>query len=381
MTSADRRQRRWMQLVRLVAIGTSALILCSCRSLSGPTARRACHPATCPPAACEPVACQQATCPPPACVPLVALPPVAIPCPICDGGDHQAAAKPIGTDTIGNLSAGDTVARFRADDDGPCADDVCLAVSNCTCVYAPKFASVRQVSLPSERAAPLGPRGLAQDDLVAAEARVDPVIDRVQAIGPIAARRAEPGIAVEERLTPLAVDQGDLPDIAANRERPEARVADDQPLLAARVQTPRQMIGFDVPMAWTCVKAANVLVGEQTAQIVAVDRGTATLRFEEPGRAELTLCKKAGSDTARVGEELDFTIVMLNSGDRALADIVLVDALPSRLELIPDSADSSLPADISTETADDGAVVLKWRFREPLPAGGTGFVRFRTLVR
>lgn len=373
--------QRWMRLVRLAAIATSAIILCSCRSLSEPAIQRACQQAVCEPACIKPVSCEPASCPPRACVPIVSLPPVAMPCPICDGGDHGAAASAIGTDTIGNLSAGDTVARFRAADDGPCADDVCLAVSNCTCVYAPKFASVRQVSLPSEHAAPLGPRGLARDDLVAAEARVDPVINRVQAIAPTAARRAEPGIAVEERLAPLAVDQGDLPSIAARDERPEARVADDQPLLAARVQTPRQMIGFDVPMAWTCVKAANVLVGEQTAQVVAVDRGTATLRFEEPGRAELTLCKKAGSDTARVGEELDFTIVMLNSGDRALADIVLVDALPSRLELVPDSADSTLPADISTETAADGAVVLTWRLREPLPAGGSGFVRFRTIVR
>jgi uncharacterized repeat protein (TIGR01451 family) len=114
---------------------------------------------------------------------------------------------------------------------------------------------------------------------------------------------------------------------------------------------------------------------------VAADRGTATLRFECPGRAELTLCKRAGSDTARTGEELDFTIFLLNSGDRPLADIVLADALPARLELVPDSAASSLSADIATTEGDDGSVVLTWRLRETLPPGGTGFVRFRTIVR
>lgn len=363
-------------MTRLVAIAAGAILLCSCRSLAKPAAAPSCRTAACPPAACQP-----ASCPPQACVPLVALPPVAMPCPICDGGDHCAPAKPVGDDTIANLTAGDTVARFHAADDGPDADHVHVATSDCTCVYAPAFASVRQVSLPSERAAPIGPRGLARDELVASDERVDPVVDGTHAIAPNAARRAEPGIAVEERLAALAVDQGTLPDEADQVVHPAARVADDQPLLAARVQTPRQMIGFDVPMAWTCVKAANVVVGEQTAQVVAVDRGTATLRFEEPGRAELTLCKKAGSDTARVGEELDFTIFLLNSGDRPLADIVLVDALPARLTLVPDSADSTLPADISTEKADDGAVVVKWRFRDPLPAGGSGFVRFRTIVR
>lgn len=375
MTGAAGRSH-WMRLARLAAIAIGAIILCSCRSLSHPRPASASHAAACPPAAAAPAAC-----PPQAALPLCVPPPVARPCPICDGGDGGAAARPLGEDSIGNLTEGDTVARFHAADDGPDADEVHLAVANCTCVYAPKFASVRQVSLPSERAAPLGLRGLAQDDLVAADARVDPVIDRTHVAAPNAARRAEPGIAVEERLAAAAVGQDDLPVAAAQRERPEARTADDQPLLTGRVQTPRQMIGFDVPLAWTCVKAANVLMGEQTAQVVAVDRGTATLRFEEPGRAELTLCKKAGSDTARVGEELDFTIFMLNSGDRALADIVLVDALPARLELVPNSADASLPADISTTRADDGAVVLEWRLREPLPAGGSGFVRFRTIVR
>jgi uncharacterized repeat protein (TIGR01451 family) len=158
-------------------------------------------------------------------------------------------------------------------------------------------------------------------------------------------------------------------------------VADDQPELARRAQTPLVKVGFDVPIAWTCVKGANVLVNGQTPQTVAVDHGTATLRFEEPGRAELTLCKRAGSDTARPGEELDFTIFMLNSGDRPLTDIVLVDALPGRLKLIPESPAASLPADFSTEQADDGAVVLKWRMKATLRAGESGFVRFRTIVQ
>jgi uncharacterized repeat protein (TIGR01451 family) len=136
-----------------------------------------------------------------------------------------------------------------------------------------------------------------------------------------------------------------------------------------------------VPIAWTCIKAANVLVGEQSAQVVAVDRGTATLRFEEPGRAELTLCKRAGTDTARSGEELDFTIVMLNSGDRPLSGIVLADALPTRLDYVPQSAAASVEADFATETGDDGSTVLTWRLKETLRPGESGFVRFRTIVK
>lgn len=383
-----------LRLLRIIAIAISAIVLCSCRSLSLPATGvvriegpeesalatpEACATGQCPTAPCvEPAVCGPAV----ACVPIIEPPPpLALPCPVCDGGDHGAPAKPVGDDAIGNLTMGDTVARYRPAGAGPDADDVCITASNCTCVYAPKFASVRQVHMPSERAAPLGVLGLAQDDLVLAEVRLDPVRDQVQNLSPEAARRAEPGVGLEERLGPLAVDQAELPDGTDRAEAPAARVAEVQPLRADRLQSPLQVVGFDVPMAWTCVKAANVLVNAQTPQVVASHRGTATLRFEEPGRAELTICKQAGSDTARVGEELDFTIFVLNSGDRALDDIVLVDALPDRLTLIPASPAASLPADVSTETADDGSVVVKWRFRDPLPAGASGFVRFRTIVK
>jgi hypothetical protein len=60
---------------------------------------------------------------------------------------------------------------------------------------------------------------------------------------------------------------------------------------------------------------------------------------------------------------------------------VLVDALPDRLRLVPQSAASSLPADFSTEQADDGAVVLRWKIKATLRPGESGFVRFRTLVQ
>jgi hypothetical protein len=72
---------------------------------------------------------------------------------------------------------------------------------------------------------------------------------------------------------------------------------------------------------------------------------------------------------------------MINSGDRPLADVVLVDALPERLELVAGSPASSLPADFDTDRGDDGSVVLRWRIKATLRPGESGFVRFRTLVR
>jgi len=403
---------RWL---RLLAIATGAFILASCRSVQvadvlattaaaavfeePPAAGEATDDAggvvpaglaaPCPPlprgcrrcgSRCGPEACPAPTCAPPASLPCPP-PPLVAPCLICDGGDAGPAARPVGAAGLANLTAGDTVARYRAADDGPCADSVHVTASNCACVYAPRFASVREVVRPLEGAAPDGPKGLSIDTHAGERTTLDPVRAKAQTVALVAARKALPGVGLEDRVGPLAIDHADVPHEDQGREHPAAKIADEQPELTRRRLAPLVKVGFDVPIAWTCLRAANVLSADRTPQVVAVDRGTATLRFEEPGRAELTLCKRAGTDTARPGEELDFTIFLLNSGDRPLADIVLADALPARLELIPGSAVSSLPADVSIATGDDGSAVVTWKFREALAAGASGFVRFRALVR
>ncbi|MEI6239999.1 MAG: hypothetical protein WCR51_06395 [Planctomycetia bacterium] len=420
---------RWL---RIVAIATGAIILASCRSLTAPAVLSATvltaapddadesavlvtdEPATtddqvrpvgletpCPPLprlsrrgcrggrcnACEMCIagpCAGGNCPTAICLPPAGVPTIG-PCLVCDGGDHGAPARPAARLGLKNLTAGDTVARYRPADalllDEDDTSEVRLVTSNCACVFAPRFSSVRELIRPHEEAVPVGPKGIANDEHVDAAIDRIPVVARTQRVGPDLARTALVGLVVEERLPVLAVDQADLPEASINAEKPVERALDVHPAVAGLVQTPRIKVGFDVPLAWTCVTGAQVIVAGQPAEVVASDQGTATLRLEEPGRSELTLCKQAGSDTARVGEELDFTIFVLNSGDRSLADIVLVDALPKRLTLVPQSAASSLPADISTGTGDDGSVVVTWRLTGSLAPGEGGFVRFRTIVR
>ena len=418
---ADRHPWRWP---RLLVIAVAAVILASCRSMTEPlvlplaamtvTSSTATEPAREPsPTVVQATAVTQAGCEEPCgplprrlplsrrhgscgpcedgnacpscnqtvCMPLAAPVPMVGPCLVCDGGDARAPAMPVARFGLKNLTSGDTVARYRADDDGPDACAVHVTASNCACVYAPRFGSVRQVTRPHEDARPEGPRGLALDTATEAKIDLQQVCGKTQSLAPEAARKALPGVAVEERLGPLAVDQGDPVRESDGLLRPAEDVLDDQLERAELVQTPRMMVGFDVPLAWTCARAAMVMVGRQQAEVVAADRGTATLRLESPGRAELTLCKRAGTDTARVGEELDFMIYLYNSGDRALTDIVLVDALPGRLEFVPGSAAANQPAEFVTDKGDDGSVVLKWQFQHTFKPGEGGFVRFRTVVR
>lgn len=322
---------------------------------------------------------------PPVIRPVVYQSPV-VPPPVCDGGDWFNPARPEGRLAISGLSTGDTVARYRADTGEPATTAVAageskLAVSNCECVYAPRFGSVRQVVRLHEESRPIGPGGLTADASPASGSSLQPVTAAGQQVALQATRKARMGIAVEERSGPLGVDAAALPEESLGELRPAERASELQPEAAGRRERLAEAVGLDVPLAWTRLTSANALVNDQATEVVSSGRGTATLRVESPGRAELTLCKRAGSDAVRIGEEIDFTIAFLNSGDVPLTDIVVVDVLPGRLELIPGSPAANRPADIGIETAVDGGLTLSWRLLEPLPAGAGGFVRFRAIVR
>jgi uncharacterized repeat protein (TIGR01451 family) len=319
-------------------------------------------------------------------VPTVAIPVIG-PCLVCDGGDHGRPALPRGRAGIRNVTSGDTVARYRADGPAEAPQDeegleaeACVVASNCTCVYAPRFSSVRRVTRPFEDAVPAGPKGVVLDTIAEAGAVGQQVRDKTQQTQVLASRLAQPGIAIEERIPVLAVDKVQPPVLKEAVDGPAVRVLDLPPEKVHNVVAPRLKTRIEVPLAWTCVSGAQVTVNGETADVLAVDHGVATLRIESPGRCELTLCKRAGSDTARPGEELDFTIFMLNSGDRPLTDITLVDAVPGRLAVIEGSPVSNLPADITTSKGEDGSTLLSWTFKGTLAPGAGGFVRFRTIV-
>ncbi|MEI6635928.1 MAG: hypothetical protein WCO99_05135, partial [Planctomycetota bacterium] len=202
--------------------------------------------------ACSPAPCLACAVEPP--------PPVVGPYLVCDGGDGARPAIAVGAADLGHLTAGDTVARYRAADEMPDSDCVRLVTSNCACVFAPRFGGVREVTRPLEDAQPEGPRGLALDAAVELEEARQPVCGKVQTVSLEAARKALPGIAVQERLGPLAVDQGDMPHEDDGLAGPVEGVLDQRLELERLRQRPLVQVGFAVPIAWTCIKAANVLL-------------------------------------------------------------------------------------------------------------------------
>ena len=89
----------------------------------------------------------------------------------------------------------------------------------------------------------------------------------------------------------------------------------------------------------------------------------------------------ASKSFAQPGEVVEFTLRYDNIGNREIGNVTIVDNLTTRLEYVPESAKSSLPADFSTEPNDHGSVVLRWEIRDPLKAGKGGILQFKCKVR
>jgi len=312
--------------------------------------------------------------------------PAVLPPLICNGGDSFEPAKAIGRTEFEGLSAGDTVARYRRDDgvdidDTRAASSSRVTHSNCQCIYAPRFGSVRNITQIHEESLPQGPAGLSNDRSMASQVTQQPTSNTAQLTSLHMARKSNSGIAVEERSGPLGVDAAMLPNQSLGQAKPGESIYDTHINSAKSEEALAEATGIDIPIAWTRLTAANAVFNDQQADVTSSSQGIAILRVESLGRAELALCKRSGSDSARIGEEIDFTIAFLNSGDVPLTDIVIMDVLPQRLQLIESSAASSIPAEIKTTQEDDGTTSISWQLSSTLGSGESGFVRIRTILR
>jgi hypothetical protein len=61
--------------------------------------------------------------------------------------------------------------------------------------------------------------------------------------------------------------------------------------------------------------------------------------------------------------------------------VTILDNLTTRLEYVPESAQSSVKANFSASANDGESLTLRWEILEPLKPGDGGLVRFKCRVR
>ncbi len=295
-----------------------------------------------------------------------------------DGGDRGAPVAVSPNWEVYGLDVQDTVAHYDTRD-----GHTMVQPSNEVHVYAPRFGAVRVVSRIAANEQVRQAVGVDAPERLGRQQRVavpNTTLQRLQARGELgtsiasAYRTRQGDGAISNALTAKGFQDTFLPfeDLMAIRDggyqqSEKARLAE----------------GVQAALAWSHDLAVQVTIDHQAAVANTQNERTEEVFTVKDLRnsPRLRLIKVASTQTAQPGETIDFTLRFDNVGDQVLGNIVLVDNLTTRLEYVPDSAQSSVPSQFSAEFNEAESLVLRWEIDDPLEPGEGGIVRFRCKVR
>ncbi len=134
---------------------------------------------------------------------------------------------------------------------------------------------------------------------------------------------------------------------------------------------------------WTQTESMRVFIDQQSASASIQTLSAPFLYTVQEGekKQDVKIYKVASTNSARPGETVDFIIYFENTGNTPIGNITLVDNLPARLEIIEDSAESSVDSNFTYEINGNGSQTLRWEVTQPLSVGEKGAVKFKALVR
>jgi len=298
---------------------------------------------------------------------------------LCDGGDREQPVHYSEDQRLG-LDTEDTIAEFT-DHRGKER----TSKSTRVCVYSPRFAAVRTVSLPQEGGSVLELAGTtstsARDEM---RTRLAPNVGNrnVGANGMLMRSRASGlnGETVQtdasQRVRPQIADkvlntfqdlnffklgtleQGDMARLNLGIRQALVWSREEYPVIEAKVDT------------------ASTGLSEIHASVLTVIDDKPS---DQPG--QLRVVKVADQQTAEPGDVITFTIRYDNLGPREVSQVRIVDNLTPRLAYVDDSATSDRAGRLVVEDNGEGSLVLVWEFTDPLPPNTGGVVTFQATVR
>jgi uncharacterized repeat protein (TIGR01451 family) len=141
--------------------------------------------------------------------------------------------------------------------------------------------------------------------------------------------------------------------------------------------------GTTAATIWSRNQAVQVILDHQAATTATSDQpvGQVYTVNQAPGKPKLRVIKVASTQLAEPGDTVSFTIRFDNIGNQTIGNVTILDNLTTRLEYVPDTAQSSVPAKFFSQPNDGGSLVLRWEVTDPLKPGKGGIVRFNCRVR
>lgn len=296
---------------------------------------------------------------------------------LCDGGDFGSPAGVRADWVVEGVEQEDAIAHYDTLD-----GRVRVTPSNRVCVYAPRFAAVRQVVNVMSSEQPLF-IGEVHDELGLVNSNgTQPVASSLQRHAVSINLAKTPPILFRQRE-----QAGGLENLQATSEVYDSLAA------YSNLQIIRlgRMDGREEALLRRSVQSAVTWTGDQSPQVLIDNRGTQTeigirqaaivYHTDGPDSPRLRLIKLASTAHALPGEEVEFTLRFDNTGDQVIGNVTIVDNLATRLEYVPGSARTTADATFIATPNAGGSTILRWEIIAPIGPGQGGVLQFRARVR
>jgi uncharacterized repeat protein (TIGR01451 family) len=296
---------------------------------------------------------------------------------VCDGGDKGISVH-VDQGRRAGLDPEDTVAEFK-DDEGKSH----VQPSTETCVYAPRFASVRSATQP-QTGLTVDKLAGHQDQLAGAGMQAKTVLDeKIQSDEPQGMLMRSRPSGLEAQSTEDHLHQAIRPERHVKLANAFEDIRFIQEGQFDRASSAVIVDGVTAAQEWADGRRPIIIAHDEAGQVVqgkfAAEDYTGVEDRRKPG--ELKLIKVADRGSAHPGDIVTFTIRFDNVGDRELRDIRVIDNLSPRLDYIEGSVSSSLDGQIDVDDNAVGGKLLTFEFEQPLKGRTGGYVSFQCRVR
>ncbi len=296
---------------------------------------------------------------------------------ICDGGDNAPGVEVRRDWSVQGLDQEDTVVHYDT-----LRGTTEWSASNKVCLYAPRFAAVRQITSMelSEQA----------DRLAKADKSLPLVTQNELDIVTDLNQPLQPGIDLSIKQAQSVLDQNKGLTAETTRHLAQAHLEllpyEQLELIRRGVvsngEKPRLAQVAANAIVWTENQAVQVVVDKvlPLEAAKATELGE-TVMYDLAGKPRMRICKIADRSEAQPGDIVHFTLRFDNVGDQKVGNVTILDNLTTRLEYVENSQECSHKAIFHvTENAGETAI-LRWEINEPMRVGEGGIIRFKCRVR
>ena len=297
---------------------------------------------------------------------------------VCDGSDSEIPALVDSKWNVYGLDIEDTIGHFDTLDGRRL-----VAPSSKACIYAPRFAAVRQlVNTGLSRVSTSSVMALDRTPAIE-RSRSDISTMAKQNIRLQQNRVASHASGLRETTRGLETDT----TIQLNTTRLSFKSFEDLQFVRygkfTKSEIARLGASVQAAVAWDIDVAAQMI--EENAQLIVVNdayKMKEIVGIEAKGsHPTLRVCKLASKISAKSGDTVDFTIRFDNIGRERIGNVTIIDNLSPRLEYVSGSAECSVRTDFKTEANEAGSLTMRWEIIEPLEIREGGLIRFQCRVR